>query len=98
MIVEDSIREHRTGHLSWSIHWRTGQVFVTEAAPKQGCNGALFINAGCHTSLEVIQYLWKWEGRIEVHLLPSYSAVGLLNCSDKDRFPCTAHPVGPWAG
>ena len=25
----------------------------------------------------MIQYLWKWEGRIEVHLLPSYSAVGL---------------------
>jgi putative transposase len=81
-------------HLSGSIHWRTGQVFVTEAAPKQGRNGALFIkhlddlqrkrrrdrkihvlcdNAGGHTSLEMIQYLWKWEGRIEVHLLPSYS-------------------------
>ena len=30
-------------------------------------------NASCHTSLEVIQYLWKHEGRIEVHLLPSYS-------------------------
>ena len=30
-------------------------------------------NAGCHTSLEVIQYLWKWEGRIEVHLLPPHS-------------------------
>ncbi len=26
-------------HLSGSIHWRTGQVFVTEAAPKQGRNG-----------------------------------------------------------
>ncbi len=81
-------------HLSGSIHWRTGQVFVTEAAPKQGRNGALFLkhlddlrrrlrrykkihvicdNAGSHTSLEVIQYLWKWEGRIEVHLLPRYS-------------------------
>jgi putative transposase len=81
-------------HLSGSIHWRTGQVFVTEAAPKQGRDGALFIkhlddlrrrlrryrkihvicdNAGGHTSLEVIQYLWKWEGRIEVHLLPPYS-------------------------
>jgi transposase len=81
-------------HLSRSIQWRTGTVFVTEAAPKQGRNGALFIkhldelrrrlrryrkihvicdNAGCHTSLEVIQYLWKWQGRIEVHLLPSYS-------------------------
>jgi putative transposase len=81
-------------HLSGSIHWRTGQVFLTEAAPKQGRNGALFLkhlddlrrklrryrkihvicdNAGGHTSLEVIQYLWKWEGRIEVHLLPSYS-------------------------
>jgi transposase len=81
-------------HLSGSIHWRTGQVFVTEAAPKQGRDGALFIehlnelrrrlrrykkvhvicdNASCHTSLEVIEYLWKWEGRIEVHLLPSYS-------------------------
>jgi transposase len=81
-------------HLSGSIHWRTGQVFVTEAAPKQGRNGALFIkhwddlrrrlrrypkihvicdNAGGHTSLEVIRYLWKGEGRIEVHLLPSYS-------------------------
>lgn len=80
--------------LSGSIHWRTGQVFVTEAAPKQGRNGALFIkhlddlrrrlrryrkihvicdNAGGHTSLEVIQYLWKHEGRIEVHLLPAYS-------------------------
>jgi transposase len=81
-------------HLSGSIHWRTGQVFVTEAAPKQGRDGALFIehldelrrrlrryrkvhvicdNARCHTSLEVIEYLWKWEGRIEVHLLPAYS-------------------------
>jgi transposase len=81
-------------HLSGSIHWRTGTVFVTEAAPKQGRNGALFIkhldelrqrlrrykkihvicdNASCHTSLEVIQYLWKHEGRIEVHLLPAYS-------------------------
>ena len=81
-------------HLSGSIHWRTGQVFVTEAAPKQGRNGALFIrhlddlrwrlrryrkihvicdNASCHTSLEVIQYLWKWEGRIQVHLLPCYA-------------------------
>jgi len=81
-------------HLSGSIHWRTGQVFVTEAAPKQGRDGALFIkhldelrrrlrrykkvhvicdNASCHTSLEVIEYLWKWEGRIEVHLLPAYS-------------------------
>lgn len=81
-------------HISGSIHWRTGQVFVTEAAPKQGRNGALFIkhlddlrhrlrryrkihvigdNAGSHTSLEVIQSLWKHEGRIEVHLLPAYS-------------------------
>jgi putative transposase len=77
-------------HLSGSIRWRTGQVFVTDAAPKQGRNGALFLkhlddlrryrkihvigdNAGGHTSVEVIQYLWKWEGRIEVHLLPSYS-------------------------
>jgi putative transposase len=81
-------------HLSGSIHWRTGQVFVTEGAPKQGRDGALFIkhldelrrrlrrykkvhvicdNASCHTSLEVIEYLWKWEGRIEVHLLPAYS-------------------------
>jgi putative transposase len=81
-------------HLSGSIHWRTGQVFLTEAAPKQGRNGALFLkhldelrrklrryrkihvicdNASCHTSLEVIQYLWEWEGRIEVHLLPPYS-------------------------
>ncbi|MBV8556178.1 MAG: IS630 family transposase, partial [Planctomycetaceae bacterium] len=81
-------------HLSGSIHWRTGTVFVTEAAPKQGRNGALFLkhldelrqrlrrykkihvicdNASCHTSLEVIEYLWKWEGRIEVHLLPAYS-------------------------
>jgi putative transposase len=81
-------------HISGSIHWRTGQVFVTEAAPKQGRNGALFIkhlddlrhrlrryrkihvicdNAGSHTSLEVIQYLWKHTGRLEVHLLPAYS-------------------------
>ena len=81
-------------HLSGSIHWRTGQVFVTEGAPKQGRTGALFLkhldelrrrlrrykkvhvicdNASGHTSLEVIQYLWKWEGRIEVHLLPAYS-------------------------
>lgn len=81
-------------HLSGSIHWRTGQVFVTEAAPKQGRNSALFLkhlddlrrklrryrkihvicdNASCHTSREVIEYLWDWEGRIEVHLLPSYS-------------------------
>ena len=28
-------------------------------------------NAGFHTSHEVIEYLWKHEGRIEVHLLPS---------------------------
>jgi putative transposase len=81
-------------HLSGSIPWRTGTVFVTEAAPKQGRNGALFLkhldelrqrlrraqkihvicdNASGHTSLEVIQYLWKWEGRIKVHLLPAYS-------------------------
>ena len=81
-------------HLSGSIHWRTGTVFMTEAAPKQGRNGALFLkhldelrqrlrrykkihvicdNASCHTSLEVIEYLWKWEGRIEVHLLPASS-------------------------
>jgi putative transposase len=81
-------------HLSGSIHWRTGQVFVTEAVPKQGRNGALFIkhldelrrrrrryrkihvicdNASGHTSLEVIQYLWEWEDRIGVHLLPSDS-------------------------
>jgi hypothetical protein len=65
---------------------------MTEAAPKQGRNGALFLkhldelrrrlrryrkihvicdNASGHTSLEVIQYLWEREGRIEVHLLPS---------------------------
>lgn len=81
-------------HLSGSIHWRIGQVFLTEAAPKQGRNSALFIrhlddlrrrlrryktihvicdNAGFHTSLEVIQFLWKHEDRIRVHLLPSYS-------------------------
>jgi transposase len=81
-------------HLAGSIHWRTGQVFLTEAAPKQGRDSTLFIrhlddlrrrlrrykkvhvicdNAGFHTSLEVIQDLWKWEGRIAVHLLPSYS-------------------------
>ena len=69
-------------------------MFVTEAAPKQGRDGALFIkhlddlrrrlrrykkihvicdNAGFHTSQAVIEYLWKHEGRIEVHLLPSYS-------------------------
>lgn len=85
---------NRKRHLAGSIHWRTGQVFVTEAAPKQGRNGKLFLrhlddlrrrlrrsrkvhvicdNAGFHTSHEVIQYLWRWEGRIEVHLLPSYS-------------------------
>lgn len=81
-------------HLAGSIHWRTGQVFVTEAAPRQGRNSKLFLRhlddlrrrlrrykkvhvicdkAGFHTSHEVIEYLWKWEGRIEVHLLPSYS-------------------------
>jgi len=81
-------------HLAGSIHWRTGQGFVTEAAPKQGRNSKLFLRhlddlrrrlrrykkvhvicdkAGFHTSHEVIEYLWKWEGRIEVHLLPSYS-------------------------
>jgi transposase len=85
---------NRKRHLAGSIHWRTGQVFVTEAAPKQGRNGALFIRhlddlrrrlrrykkvhvicdkAGFHTSHEVIEYLWEHEGRIEVHLLPSYS-------------------------
>jgi putative transposase len=30
-------------HLSGSIPWRTGQTFVTEAAPKPGRNGALFL-------------------------------------------------------
>ena len=30
-------------HISGSIHWRTGAVFLTEAAPKQGRNAALFI-------------------------------------------------------
>jgi putative transposase len=81
-------------HLSGSMHWRTGQVFLTEAAPKQGRDSSLFLdhlddlrrrlrrykkihvicdNAGFHTSGEVIEYLWKHEGRIEVHLLPSYS-------------------------
>jgi hypothetical protein len=35
-------------HLSGSIHWRIGQVFVTEAAPKQGRNAqGLRINLGC---------------------------------------------------
>ncbi len=76
-------------HLSRSIPRRTGQVFVTEAAPKRGRDGALLLehldelrrrrrykevhvicdNASCHTSPEVIEYLWKWE----VHLLPAYS-------------------------
>jgi transposase len=81
-------------HLAGSMHWRTAQVFLTEAGPKQGRDSTLFIkhlddlrrrlrrykkihvicdNAGFHTSYEVIEYLWKWEGRIEVHLLPSYS-------------------------
>lgn len=81
-------------HLAGSIHWRTGQVFVTEAAPKQGRDSTLFLkhlddlrrrlrrykkvhvicdNAGFHTSHQVIEYLWKHERRIEVHLLPNYS-------------------------
>jgi transposase len=81
-------------YLSGSIHWRTGAVFLTEAAPKQGRNAALFVrhledlrrrlrryrkihvicdNAKGHTGLEVIEYLWKHEGRIEVHLLPNYA-------------------------
>jgi putative transposase len=81
-------------HLAGSMHWRTAQVFLTEAAPKQRRDSSLFIkhwddlrrrlrrykkihvicdNAGFHTSHEVIEYLWKHEGRIEVHLLPSYS-------------------------
>jgi transposase len=81
-------------HLSGSIHWRTGQVWVTEADPKRGRDSALFLKhledlrrrlrryrkvhvicdkAGFHTSHEVIEYLWGHEGRIEVHLLPSYS-------------------------
>jgi transposase len=85
---------NRKRHLAGSIHWRTGQVFVTEAAPDQGRNSGLFLkhlddlrnrlrrykkihvicdNAGFHTSGEVIRYLWEHEGRIEVHLLPSYS-------------------------
>jgi transposase len=85
---------NRKRHLAGSIHWRTGQVFITEAAPKQGRNSSLFLshlddlrrrlrryrkihvicdNAGFHTSGEVVRYLWKHEGRIEVHLLPSYS-------------------------
>jgi hypothetical protein len=85
---------NKKSHLSGSIHWRTGQVWVTEVAPKQGRDGALFIkhledprrrlrrykkihvicdNAGFHTSHQVIQHLWGHEGRIEAHLLPSYS-------------------------
>jgi transposase len=85
---------NKKSHLSGSIHWRTGQVWVTEADPKGGRDGALFIkhledlrrrlrrykkihvicdNAGFHTSHAVIEYLWEHQGRIEVHLLPSYS-------------------------
>jgi len=85
---------NRKRHLAGSMHWRTGQVFLTEADPKQGRDSSLFIkhlddlrrrlrrykkihvicdNAGFHTSQQVIEYLWEWEGRIEVHLLPSYS-------------------------
>ena len=30
-------------YLSGSIHWRTGQVFVTEGRPKQGRDTALFL-------------------------------------------------------
>jgi transposase len=30
-------------YLSGSIHWRTGQVFLTEGKPKQGRNAALFL-------------------------------------------------------
>src|SRR5262245_41548268 len=81
-------------HRSGPMHCRTGEVFVTEAARKQGRNSALFIrhldelrgrlrrdrkihvicdNAGCHTSWKVIHYLWKWERRIQVHLLPTYA-------------------------
>ena len=86
--------KNKKRHLAGSMHWRTAQVFVTEARPKQRRDSSLFIdhldelrrrlrryrkvhvicdNAGFHTSREVIEYLWKWEGRIEVHLLPSYS-------------------------
>lgn len=81
-------------HLAGSMHWRTAQVFLTQARPDQRRDSSLFIdhldelrrrlrrykkihvicdNAGFHTSREVVEYLWKWEGRIEVHLLPSYS-------------------------
>ena len=31
-------------HLSGSMHWRTGQVFLTEAAPKQGRDSSLFLD------------------------------------------------------
>jgi putative transposase len=92
---------NRKRHLSGSIHWRTGQVFLTEAVPKQGRNGKLVIkhldelrrklrryrkihvlcdNASGHTSLEVIKYLWKWEGQIAVHLLPCYAAQTQHSC------------------
>ena len=30
-------------YISGSIHWRTGQVFLTEGKPKQGRNTALFL-------------------------------------------------------
>jgi len=30
-------------------------------------------NAESHTSLEMIPYLWKHEGRLEVYLFPAYS-------------------------
>jgi transposase len=101
---------NRKRYLSGSIHWRTGQVFLTEAAPKQGRNAALFIrhledlwrklrryrkihvicdNAKCHTSLEVIEYLWQWEGRIEAHLLPNYAPE--LNPIERVWWPLHEH-------
>jgi putative transposase len=34
---------NRKRHLAGSMHWRTAQVFLTEAAPKQGRDSSLFV-------------------------------------------------------
>ncbi|WP_020466335.1 transposase [Singulisphaera acidiphila] len=52
-------------------------------------------NASCHTSLEVIQSLWKWEGRIEVHLLPVYSPHLNPSCKRPGEL---LDPVFAWLG
>jgi transposase len=97
-------------YLSGSIHWRSGQVFITAGQPKQGRSAALFLahlddlrkrlrryrkihvicdNAKCHSSAEVMIYLWDHRDRIELHFLPKYSP----DCNPTERVWWHLHEV-----